>query len=127
MADYAILAHQLGLEPTPDVLWQVTPWSWAVDWFSNTGDVISNWSSFHIDGLVMRWGYVMEHTLITDTYSLIGARTFDGVARPVSDVTFVTETKVRRKANPYGFGVSYGALSAFQSSILVALGMSKGS
>lgn len=125
LADLAILAQQLGLTVTPDVVWQVTPWSWAIDWFSNTGDVIANWSSFHDDGLVMRYGYMMENTIITDTYSLVGARDVSGYAHPVSDVTFITETKVRRKANPYGFGVSWDGLSPFQASILVALGISR--
>jgi len=125
MSDYAILAKQLGLNPTPDVLWQVTPWTWAVDWFSNTGDVISNWSAFHIDGLVMRWGYMMEHSIIRDTYSLVGARDVSGNPQPVSDVTFVTETKVRVKATPYGFGIDLGGLSPFRLSILAALGLSR--
>jgi hypothetical protein len=125
MSDYAILAQQLGLNPTPDVLWQVTPWTWAVDWFSNAGDVISNWSAFHIDGLVMRWGYQMEHSIIRDTYSLVGARDVSGDAQPVSDVTFITETKVRVKATPYGFGIDLGGLSPFRLSILAALGLSR--
>lgn len=125
LADYAILAHQLGLEPTPEVLWQVTPWSWAVDWFSNTGDVISNWTSFHIDGLVMLYGYMMEHTIVTDTYSMYGFR-IDGKDVQVDDVSKVVETKIRRGANPYGFGVSWSGLSAFQTSILAALGVTKG-
>lgn len=125
LGDMAILAKQLGLVPTPDVVWQVTPWSWAVDWFSNTGDVISNWSAFHVDGLVLRYGYVMVETIITDTYSLVGARAQDGAAHPVSDVVIVNHSKQRRKANPYGFGIADGSLSAFQLSILAALGMSR--
>jgi len=125
MADYAILAHQLGLYPSPEVLWQVTPWSWAVDWVSNCGDVISNWSSFHEDGLVMLYGYLMEHTIVTDTYSMSGF-TVNGVRHPVQDVVLVTETKLRRGATPYGFGVNLGGLSAFRTSIMAALGLNKG-
>jgi len=125
LRDYAILAKQIGLEPSPAVLWQITPWSWAIDWFSNAGDVISNWSSFHQDGLVMLWGYQMEHTIVTDTYSLIGARFNDGSPISVQDLSLVTETKIRRGASPYGFGLNYGNLSGFQQSILAALGLSK--
>jgi len=125
LADLAILGKQLGLEPSPELLWQVAPWSWAVDWFSNTGDVITNWTRFHEDGLIMRYGYMMEHTICKITYTLLGARATGGVNLPVSDVTSVVETKVRRKANPYGFGVSWNGLSTFQASILAAIGISR--
>lgn len=125
LADYAILAKKLGVEPTPEVLWQITPWSWAIDWFSNTGDVISNYSSFLRDGLVLRYGYMMEHSVIRHNYSLVGTRTFDGVDRQVADVNLVIETKIRRRATPYGFGLNWDGFSAFQSSILAALGLSR--
>lgn len=125
LADLAILGEQLGLEPTPEVVWELTPWSWAADWFSNTGDVISNWTSFNQDGLVMRYGYMMEHTIITTTYSLVGAKDAYAFGLPVDDVSFVTETKVRRRANPYGFGVDWDGLNPFQLSILAALGVSR--
>jgi len=125
LADYAILAHELGLEPTPEVLWQVTPWSWAVDWFSNTGDCISNWTAFHVDGLVMLYGYMMEHTIVTDTYSMTGFA-YEGNPCPVQDLVKVTETKIRRGATPYGFGLNWNGFSSFQGSILAALGLNKG-
>lgn len=125
LADYAVLAHQLGLEPSPETVWNVAPWSWAVDWFSNTGDVISNWTRFHQDGLLMRYGYMMEHSIATCTYTLVGATARGGVNLPVSDVKTVIETKIRRKANPYGFGVSWDGLSTFQASIAAAIGISR--
>jgi len=126
MGDYAILAQQLGLELTPEVLWNAAPWSWAIDWFSNAGDVISNFSAFHQDGLVMYYGYIMEHTTVSDTYRLSDCYFANGKPAFPADVTFVTETKLRRGATPYGFGLNFGALSVFQQSILAALGLSKG-
>jgi hypothetical protein len=126
MADLAILGKQLGLEPTPEVLWNVSPWTWAADWFSNTGDVIANWTSFNQDGLVMRYGYMMETTIIEARYSLVGCvPTFGGTHIPVSDVTITNTVKKRLKANPYGFGVSWDGLSSFQVSILAALGVTR--
>lgn len=117
--------HMFGLSLTPEVLWNLAPWSWAADWFSNTGDVLANVSSFKQDGLVMRYGYIMEHTIVREIYT----NTDPGLkAGPsvYSDTVFVTETKTRRRANPYGFGVSWEGLSAFQLSILGALGISRG-
>lgn len=117
--------HLFGLSLTPDVLWNIAPWSWAVDWFSNTGDVIHNISRFANQGLVMRYGYMMEHTRVSDTYRISPSGLKPGCPDP-APITFVTETKTRRAASPFGFGVSLDALSAFQLSIMAALGLSKG-
>lgn len=121
----ALLAREiLGLDLTPEVLWNLAPWSWAVDWFSNTGDVISNMSDWATDGLVMRYGYIMEHTINRVTYSnpKTGLKN-SGVRVPT--LSFVTETKTRRRANPFGFGLSDTDLSPRQLTIAAALGLSR--
>jgi hypothetical protein len=120
----ALLADRLGLSLTPDTLWNLAPWSWAVDWFSNTDDVISNITSFKADGLVLWYGYIMETSIVTDTYSMDDFR-FTGSDFRVPRLTVVTETKVRRRADPYGFGVHWDTLSTFQLSILSALGITR--
>jgi len=112
-----------GIDLTPEVLWNIAPWSWAVDWFSNTGDVISNLSDWATDGLVMQYGYMMEHTISKYTYSMDPSGTTRKV--PVSDVSFVTETKRRVRANPFGFGITWDGLSPRQGAILTALGLSR--
>jgi len=126
LARYALLAQRLGLDPSPEDVWELAPWSWAVDWFTNAGDVISNTTSFQIDGTVLAYGYMMEHTIISDTYSLTGVTDVNGDPVPIPNLTLVTETKVRQEANPYGFGVSWDGISSFQASILAALGLTKG-
>jgi len=115
----------LGIIPTPSTLWNLAPWSWATDWFLNTGDVISNLTDWATDGLVMRYGYMMEHTIVRDTYTL----TKPGLSSPgvrVQPLTLVTETKMRRKANPFGFGLTWSGLSPRQTAIAVALGLTRG-
>jgi len=118
----------LGLRITPDTLWALTPWSWAADWFSNAGDVISNLSSYTDGGLCMRYGYLMEHTIVTDTYTRETQRPFKapnlGIPADCS-LSLVTESKRRIRANPFGFGVSWSGLSPFQISIAAALGLSR--
>jgi hypothetical protein len=121
-----LLTQRVGLAPTPDTLWNLAPWSWAVDWFSNAGDVVSNVSSFSVDGTVLAYGYLMEHTIVRDTYTLTGVRDQADNEVRIAPLTLVTETKVRKRANPYGFGVQWEGLSAFQLSILTALGLTKG-
>jgi hypothetical protein len=115
----------LGLELTPSVLWELAPWSWAIDWFSNTSEVLSNFTDIASGSLVMRYGYLMEHTIITDTYSLVDPRPLQGMRAPVPPVSFTTEVKLRRRANPFGFGVSWSGLSAWQLSIAAALGINR--
>jgi hypothetical protein len=83
----------LGLDLSPDTVWNLTPWSWAADWFSNTGDVIDNLSDYAVDGLVMRYGYVQRHVVETHSYYIVDS--IDNL--PLS---FVTEHKCRVKATP---------------------------
>jgi len=115
----------LGLNLDPEVLWNLTPWSWAIDWFSSVGDVIHNVNARASDGLVLRYGYIMEHSIVSDIYSFSGPTGFvsSGV-RPL-EVKLVTETKIRRKATPFGFGLTLSALSNTQKAIMAALGMSR--
>jgi len=125
MGKYALYAKQiLGLEITPEKLWNLAPWSWAVDWFSNTGDVVSNLSDWSNDGLVMRYGYMMETTIAKVTYSWKMTNPVKGKPSP-TPLEFVTVTKVRRGANPFGFGVTWDGLSPLQAAIAAALGLSR--
>lgn len=113
-----------GTEMTLDSLWNLAPWSWAVDWFSSTGATISNAEDILSHGLVMHYGYVMVTTTVTDTYTF--RYSGDPSGRPkVSDVILVTQTKQRRRANPFGFGANWEDLSPFQLSIAAALGINR--
>jgi len=115
-----------GIRPSVDTLWELTPWSWAADWFANAGDVAHNIAAFSNDSLVMRWGYVMCTYTIRDTYLMEGVTLKGGPPGPHSQ-TFVTKVKKRVKATPYGFGLDPAvAFSARQWAILTALGLSKG-
>lgn len=126
VSELAFKADKLfGLSITPEVLWNVTPWSWATDWFANTGDVIHNLEAFKSQGLIMRYGYIMEHTMTTDTYSFVYDAASTANRPRVANLVLVTETKKRRPANPFGFGVKWTDLSSFQLSIAAALGLTK--
>lgn len=114
----------LGADPSPDTLWNLAPWSWAVDWFTNAGDVIHNVSKFTSGQLVLQYGYMMEHTVHTYTVRHNGPSGLVGVGS-VPPFKFTTETKRRIPASPYGFGANWEGLSAFQLSVLAALGITK--
>jgi len=114
-----------GVELTPSTVWNLAPWSWAADWVANIGDVLSNVSDFAVDGLVVRYGYIMEHSLIRDTYTYVGETNLVHPTVPQA-VSFVTETKIRRKASPFGFGITWDGFSPRQIAILSALGITRG-
>lgn len=120
---YGSYARKLyGLDLSPEVLWNLSPWSWAVDWFSTTGDVIHNISAIGRDGLVVRHAYLMCHSL--------SEKIFSGTWKGNRETYYftrreLTETKSRIPATPYGFGVTFASLSAKQVAILSALGLSR--
>lgn len=125
MKSFESTAHRLyGLRLDLDLLWRLTPWSWAVGWVSNAGDVVRNFSAFQNDGLVMKYGYIMETKTIITTWSLAGLRLSGG--RTVSCTQTVTQTvKQRVKATPYGFGLLASGFTPKQWSIIAALGISR--
>ncbi|DAD50114.1 maturation protein, partial [ssRNA phage Gephyllon.3_15] len=118
--------HLLGLELTPETVWNLAPWSWAIDWFSNAGDVISNLSDAATDGLVMKYGYIMEKITHEETYTLVGPsplRFASGVS--AGTVTLRYESKRRLPATPFGFGLSWNSFSPRQLAITAALGITR--
>jgi hypothetical protein len=125
---YESLANKvLGTDINPSTLWQLSPWSWLVDWAVDIGGLLSLSTSFATDGLVLKYGYLMCHTRAFNRFTLQSGVTFtpsNFKTGPISS-TFFRETKERRKATPYGFGVNLEGLNPFQWSILGALGLTK--
>ncbi|DAD51491.1 maturation protein [ssRNA phage Gerhypos.4_29] len=129
-----LTAKILGSQPDLNTLWQLTPWSWAVDWFSNAGQFVKNLQSLISYGTVLRYGYVMETTTVTDTYSAGNVlftpdSTYWDAYKPpypaVAPLIVKTTVKKRIQANPFGFGVSWDGLSTTQQAIAAALGITR--
>jgi len=120
------LNKMLGLRLTPSLIWELSPWSWLADWKTNAGDVISNISALSRDGLLLRWGYVMQELTITDSYYANVYPWNGGVIRP--EQHFQTRVKKRIQATPYGFGLDpdWRDFSPRQLAILGALGITRG-
>lgn len=128
----ADINHLLGTRITPEVLWDSTPWTWAIDWYSNCGDVVHNISEFMSDGLVMSYGYMMEHKTATTLYHGEGAYLGYAASGPQplipysSDAILGYETKVRIPASPFGFGLEFSQMTARQMAISASLGITRG-
>jgi hypothetical protein len=115
----------LGTRLTPEVVWNLAPWSWAADWFLNIGDIATNFSYFGADGLAMRYGYVMESNTSTIHRSWTGRVNLTGSPNTQISITeaYGSQTMQRRWASPYGFGLTFDGLSPRQQAITAALGL----
>jgi len=126
-----LMAKLFGAEPDIATVWQLAPWSWAVDWFSNAGSYIKNLQSLLAYGTILRYGYMMETTTVTDTFTASGPYSSVGMAglsQPypyVAPVTLRVTTKKRVAASPFGFGLTWDSLSSVQKAIVAALGITR--
>lgn len=114
---YRLYARQLyGAELTPETVWNIAPWSWAIDWKTDIGAIIHNYSALGHNGLVLQYGYVMheQHHTTVASAGRWGTSAISSIR------------KRRVAANPYGFGVSLSSLNPQQTAVLAALGMSRG-
>jgi len=126
LSQYEELSSRLlGTRITPEVLWELTPWSWLADWFINIGDILSNVSRFQSDNLVMRYGYLMCHTTVRTTHVTTTNGLLIGHNRREYTATDSLERKQRVRATPYGFGLDPDGFTANQWAILAALGLTK--
>jgi hypothetical protein len=113
-----------GLRITPEVLWNLAPWSWLSDWNVNIGANIANASALASDGLVLRYGYIMVETTIDHACTVRNPVLRNGQRGPWT-TTFRTIRKERFRAQPFGFGSDPASYTTRQWAILGALGMTK--
>jgi len=108
-----------GVRLTPDIVWNLSPWTWAADWFANTGDLLTNVSNLGTDGLAMQYGYQMsEETLTTEIRAVK-----NGLA---TRRTRINKRAKRIAASPYGFTATLSTLTSRQLAIIAALGFTAG-
>jgi len=103
----------------PSLLWELTPWSWLIDWFSNAGDVFSNLDNNLAENLAAKYAFVM----CTITREIIN-RSFHEPTGSAS-WSLAINRKSRTAASPFGFSLSDSDLTTRQWSILGALGISR--
>jgi hypothetical protein len=126
------IQHLYDLEISPEQVWELMPYSWLVDWFSNLGDVIGNLCASWSDNVTADYAYIMQSKRRVESYSQdfvtqykterYGTYTYTD---HTADSTFTTHTKCRGVAKPYGFSLNWTDLSWRQRAILAALGITK--
>lgn len=113
-----------GASLNPELVWQLTPFSWLVDWCSNVGDVISNLDNNLAENLVAKYAYIMgTQRLIASAYTRASSQPFGPPSEFASH--FNLELKERNAASPFGFALTGADFSARQWSLLSALGIQR--
>lgn len=116
------------LSISPHQVWQLIPFSWLVDWFSNVGSVIGNLQASIDDHLVAKYAYVMREKHASHRYIgniSVYQNATSNVVNYQPELAVDEYTKCRHSANPFGFDFDLPSLSSWQTSILAALGMSR--
>jgi len=125
MERYVQLANRLvGVRITPDVLWELTPWSWLLDWEVNIGINITNMTALGHDNLVLRWGYLMRTTHFNHYTSTSKFTSHGGFDQSIHSTWRITK-KERVRSSPFGFAQNPDSFTNSQWAILGALGMTK--
>lgn len=125
--DVELLDKLYGVKPgASSTAWELMPFSWIADYKVSLGASIQNVEAFAEHHIVMPYAYVMCHSKREVEYTWVGStRSPSGMwVDTMLHNTVITESKQRRAANPFGFGISPQALSPKQWSILAALGLS---
>jgi hypothetical protein len=111
-----------GLSLTPDVLWELMPWSWLIDYFTNAGEIFKNLSTGYVDA-VAKYAYLMGTTRFAQeqqsSFKSSDGQLITGVIQRERSY------KVRIGASPFGFGLTSDNLTVGQQMILAALGLSR--
>lgn len=122
-----LIAALYGFYAAPKFVYDALPWSWMVDWFSNTGDIISNMSADVADRLAADYFYVMREQ--ETRYVSTATGTFRGFNHESVSASATTNdrliTRSRIVGNPFGWALSEGDLSLTQLGIMGALGISR--
>lgn len=103
-------------------VWNLVPWSWLVDWYTNVGECLSTFSDQIYNGQILKYGYVMARTSRQVRRSIdiqIGSNIHVASAR----TEYVLKQRVQ--ATPFGFGTTWDGFTPYQISILSALGLSR--
>lgn len=112
-----------GGEVTAATLYHLVPWTWLLGWFSSAGAIVDNLVNDSVDSLVADYAYVSGHRKVR-TETTVTGKFFNGPAWSTY-AQVISETKRRKHASPYGFGLFIPGLSSKRQAILAALGLTR--
>jgi hypothetical protein len=117
----------MGGRITPSVAYNLIPWSWLVDYFTDLGEFVDAISPGVEDLLIWDYAYIMRtkevNRHVTRWQNVRNASNITEKVTAQADTT--TRIKMRCHASPFGFGFKDGDLNIRQLAILGALGLSR--
>lgn len=114
---------------SPDVVYQLIPFTWLIDYFISLGSIISYLSDNGLaDKVIFDYGYVMRK--VEKVYRFRATQSVKcGTGQSYQQVSATRERRTllqtRGEANRFGWGFSEADLTPYQWGILGALGASK--
>jgi hypothetical protein len=121
--------RRLGLvTDDPRIFWELTSWSWLVDWALTIGASITNASLYSPSKGKYNVDYAYLTTQLTErttARATLRGSTLQRSCRVLSDGLVISNTRTRDRATPFGFGTQMASLSSSQFAILVALGLAR--
>jgi len=135
--DYSVYTDKLSelmrWDLRPSDLWQLAPWSWLVDWFTDIGGQLESWESATSNRILSLYAYGMrdERKLSTSVASVSSGGNYTPYFTTYFGPSSVfQQIEIRRrqriKANPFGYVLNpLSQLTAGQLAILGALGLTK--
>lgn len=111
-----------GLTLDFSTAWELVPWSWLADWFSNIGDYIAAHRNI-VDAECTTIAIMRHTTTSMVSAGISGDSTVDGLS--LEPVFNLYETKYRRTATP-SLAASFPFLSWKQMGIITSLSVLKG-
>jgi len=122
----ALLRRLYGWRPTPSVIYNLMPWSFLLDYFTNLGEIAKVASAGVEDRLYANYFYVMSERVSHSRRQCWAWLNTEGGAEKVE--TTVHEygiSKRRVQGHQFGLKLKQSELSASQVGILGALGLSR--
>jgi len=122
--------ENLGIVNDPDLIWELTPFSWLADWAINIGSGMENATYYSPSngGRSIDYAYVSTKTVSVRERQVLNlnpqpSTTIQRIHKGKSSITTVQTD--RRRVSPFGIGVDLSGLTSGQFGILVALGLAK--
>jgi tetratricopeptide (TPR) repeat protein len=112
--------------PSPSDIWELLPFSWLADWFTNGGNSLRHLFLQSSEGATQRYGYVMCKSTVETSWNWTGSVMVNNILQPYTTTAVVSKTiKQRSRVSPFGVHFTGVDFSPRQLAILAALGISK--
>jgi hypothetical protein len=115
-----------GVRASPSNIYKAIPWTWLIDWVSNTGELIQLIQDQTLDSMAAKYMSLSHHQVTTRTYRQYMPFNASSGGPKFFDFTQITDIKQRKmSSDPFSFNLDATVLSSRQLAILGALGISR--